>query len=332
MTGFHWDGLCGNYLQGWVADHNDHNEDVVVILKDRRGNSYRTGATLFRPSLVDRGVSQHGFCGFQVPADAFQLGDFLSLRIYSSTKLIAISDVFAGNPFTWSKMIAREYPRADNDVLELSRRELNEIPDLARLKILLVRLRRAKRGSGYLLKFSGTPGIPVKRDLRAFRRLIGKHFSLISQHTNTRFMLSFSETFIDFSPRKYTNAANVASALYLAERFHKTQILVSGNLLDAQVFDSSRQIPNWGGLLTNRVEADDAYFMWLTRFLESTIEVSVENLLALELVKRMVSSPSLFSSEANKSSFYENYLPDYLSEIGVRLEFFTRTLSQSKLN
>lgn len=301
--------------------------ELSVELVDSRGNLLSKTPNNFRQSLLEMGLSADGHCGFSFSADSVHLGDFLDLSVRDSHSRLISRKVFAGDAQTWRSQLSSEFRRDDNSCMKLSAEQLADLPDLLRLKVLLVRLRRAKRGTGYKIRFSGLNHDRVDEDLRDFRTLIEENFEIISSWTDTRYLLSFMETFVDYSEGSDAEGLLGISMLYLAERLHSTQILVTGDLSSRDSFDGSTQISIWGGMKTNRVDEDDAYLIWLTRLLAEFETASVASMLGLLLLNRLLESGRLFSPSSNYSEFYSAQIEDYIREINRRVALFRLELN-----
>jgi hypothetical protein len=255
-------------LLGWVATE-DLNTKITAI--DSQGNKFVTTIGDTRESVVRKGITTNLHCGFSfknIIKDSLE-GNFYSVTISNSSVCMATS-IFCGAIEKWQDTFEKfqipdrsDFSCQDKDVLDVFR--VNS--DLIAFKILMIRLRRGKRAYSSRGVFKGHEYSFMDKDWVFFQDFYTKNFIELSKILSVRSLWSVVDTFADFGDPLEKTCALAISNYMFQERFAQT-VRAIYELVPLKEKKESKQIPYWGSMLSNRLLADDAYDVFMTRNIE----------------------------------------------------------------
>lgn len=255
-------------LTGWVATDD---MSTQIKITDSTGKEYTTTLGKPRKSVVDKGICNNLYCGFSFESilpDNIE-GNIYFITISNSTKtMYAIK--FCGDVIKWRNKFEsfqipdrRDFSCQDKDVLEVFR----DNSDLIAFKILMIRLRRGKRAYSSQGRFKGHEYAFMDKDWIFFKDFYTKSFVELSKVLAVRSLWSVVDTFADFGEPLEKACALAISNYLFQERFAQT-VRAIYELVPLEEKKESKQIPYWGSMLSNRLLADDAYDVFMTRNIE----------------------------------------------------------------
>lgn len=297
-------------VSGWVADKSC--EDIPsakITFLGLSGAVYDTPSLAMRPDVKGYGLHPTGHCGFVFnPFDnGFVKGDFIKVKISAEGKNSASKVIILGeSEWLSSQFNALEYPRSDFSVMEEPTVEvIRGNPDWLAYKILLIRLRRAKRAKGWRGKFVGFTYEHQQSDWLAFRHIVDvARWSLFSK-LSTRYLWSSIDTFADFGDENEGLAAMALSSMLMTERFAQSW----HNLYEFTQKQNpvmSGQIEYWGGMATNRFSLDDAFDVFITRLISAAEPFPLVYSFLMETYERMINDErSVIGFNCSESAFFK---------------------------
>ncbi len=312
-----------NKISGWV-EYPSTVKRVVLARSDR--STEVTDIRFARPDVVSANCSKYETCGFAfdnlIHASDYD-GNFLRVTIETDSSLYQKS-IFIGDRNIWQKVF---------DDFEIKNRKdfsiQNESPcyifsnnkDIVSLKMLLIRLRRGKRGFGWRGRFSGNEYDEMKNDWVFFKNFYSDHFSNLKDILSVRSIWSILDTFVDYGDDSERLCAlavsNFLSQERLAQTLHK---IFKFEMLDSIKLDG--QSPYWGGMLSNNLASDDFLDVFLTRNIEA-LEISpiikktafVIFLNAIESDNSILNINIKFSPYFNDTiKYYKNNFENYIKK------------------
>ncbi|MDU6817565.1 MAG: hypothetical protein E6418_01280 [Leclercia adecarboxylata] len=299
-------------INGWVAaDDGNKNTIYHVKIKTPEKTIYDNVAVIERPDVKAVGLHETGKCGFSFNAKLYGVreGDllFIELSKQNGEERITHSFLYAVHNETRLKFDSLEIPRDDFSIMDKpTETVLQDHPHLFALKILLIRLRRNKRAKGWRGQFTGVPYEHRDSDWATFYHIVSTYREAILNSLSSRNLFSISDTIADFSTPIERCAAQSLSMFMFHERFSQTlnPLIKDDKLIHV---NAKTQYVIWDGMLTNRLEADDALDVYLTRTYENLQSAPLILNFFQVLIKRAM-------SEKN-SIFYRNLIhSEYFSE------------------
>ncbi|WP_350588064.1 hypothetical protein [Psychrobacter sp. 78a-MNA-CIBAN-0178] len=308
-------------LTGWVAT-----DDVSTQIKitDSVGKEYVTTLGKHRKSVVDKGICSNLYCGFSfekiLPKNIE--GNFYLITISNSTKVMTTIK-FCGDAIIWRNKFEsfqipdrRDFSCQDKDVLDVFR--VNS--DLIAFKILMIRLRRGKRAYSSRGVFKGHEYSFMDKDWVFFQEFYTKNFIELSKVLAVRSLWSVVDTFADFGDPLEKTCALAISNYMFQERFAQT-VRAIYKLVPLKEKKESKQIPYWGSMLSNRLLADDAYDVFMTRNIEileySPILKKTFGVIILNAIcaKESIANMNIENSEHFNKAF--KYYKSYFKSLGL---------------
>ena len=275
---------------GWVANDSE----VATVSISLRGQKIGEQLSdLMRPDLQAAGIHETGRCGFKFSEETTELvvGNFYTVTIGLKDKKIVNQKLY-GDHNDLSK-VYRDFevlPRNDLNFLDIPyEKVLTQYDDVRLLKYLLIRLRRGKRAMNSRGKFGGVEYSGKAKDFFEFRSLFEKYMPIWLKLLNARCLWSISDTYADYGSREERLGALAISNYMFAERFSQTRKCVYNMVRksDAEIKElSNGQQHYWGGMLSNRLVADDSMDVFITRNLEILEGLPAMRAIFLELLKR----------------------------------------------
>lgn len=299
-------------INGWVSA-NDGNKDKKyrINIKTPEKTLYIASINNFRPDVKAAGLHETGLCGFSFNARENEVreGDLIFIELISEDEKerFTHSFLYAEKGDTKHQFDRLEIPRDDFSIMDKpTETVLQDHPHLFALKILLIRLRRNKRAKGWRGQFTGVPYEHRDSDWATFYHIVSTYREAILNSLSSRNLFSISDTIADFSTPIERCAAQSLSMFMFHERFSQTlnPLIKDDKLIHV---NAKTQYVIWDGMLTNRLEADDALDVYLTRTYENLQSAPLILNFFQVLIKRAM-------SEKN-SIFYRNLIhSEYFSE------------------
>ncbi|WP_159392326.1 hypothetical protein [Aeromonas rivipollensis] len=260
-------------INGWVSADNG-SEDIVynVTIRTPEKTVYQDAAIYPRPDVKSAGLHNTGLCGFTFNAKKYGVreGDliFVELSRDDRSESFTCSFLYAERSETKLEFDRLEIPRDDFSILEKNTRSLfQEYPHLLALKIIMIRLRRYKRGKGGRINFCGVNYDYFNEDWKCFYKIISMYREAIFDNLSIRNIFSITDTIADCSESEERSAALALSFFMFHERFSQT-LHPLNKINSFEHLNPSRQHQVWGGMLSNLLENDDALDVYLTRAYE----------------------------------------------------------------
>lgn len=311
-----------NNLSGWVATNL---RDTSIDIVDSSNNNFITGLDKVRKDVVSKGICDNERCGFSFSNILKKNieGDIFSFNIHNA-EINIIGSKFCGDKEKW-RLIFDDFQVSDrNDftIQDCSMGELfNSHPDIIAFKILMIRLRRGKRGLGTRGGFKGHEYPLMESDWDFFKSFYIKHFDTISKILSIRSLWSIVDTFVDFGTPVEKSCALAISNYMYQERFAQTYTQIF-KMVPLQEIKMKGQAPYWGGMLSNQLGGDDSYDVFLTKNIEVLEYVPILKktflFIFVESLKRSNSIAFVNSKHSEHFSkafnFYKNYSYDYLTK------------------
>ncbi len=306
-------------ISGWIATDL---RDTNISLTDSLNNTFVAKLDRVRKDVVLKGFTHNELCGFNysdVLGNSIE-GDFFISTIKSGETLITGSK-FCGDYEKWSLQFDKFQIKDRNDfsIQDSSIEKLfSSHQDIIAFKILMIRLRRGKRAFKYRGSFEGHEYPLMNSDWEFFKSFYIKHFDSISRVLSIRSLWSIVDTFVDFgSPLERCCALAISNYMY-QERFAQTYSKIF-KLVPLDKVEKQGQSPYWGGMLSNRLLADDSYDVFLTKNIEVLEYVPILKktflLIFVESLKNdnsIASMNSRYSEYFSKAfDFYEKYFFNY---------------------
>ncbi len=297
-------------VNGWVAS-DDGSKKVIYNVTFRTPEKiiYETLANNDRPDVRTAGLHETGTCGFSFNAKQYGVreGDllFVELTSVTSEERATHSFLYAKKNETKLQFERLEIPRDDFSVMDNNTESLlRDYPHLLALKILLIRLRRNKRAKGWRGQFTGVDYKFRDSDWNLFYQIVSTFREAILNNLSTRNLFSITDTIADFSTPLERCAAQSLSMFMFHERFSQTLNPLCKN--DHLVHINAKvQHPIWDGMLTNKLEADDALDVYLTRAYENLQATPlILNFFQTIIKKAMSEKNSIFHENLNHSPFF----------------------------
>ncbi len=257
-------------INGWVSANDGNKNSIYYInIKTPEKTIYSSSVNKFRPDVQAVGLHKTGLCGFSFNAKEHEVreGDLLFIELISEDQKerFTHSFLYAEKGDTKHQFDRLEIPRDDFSIMEKETHLiLREYPHWIALKVLLIRLRRFKRGKGGRIKFCGVDYKHFENDWKCFYKIISVFREAIFDNLSIRNIFSITDTIADCSDTEERSAALALSFYMFHERFAQT--LHPLNKIDSfEHLNPSRQHQVWGRMLSNRLEKDDALDVYLTR-------------------------------------------------------------------
>jgi hypothetical protein len=255
-------------MGGWLAPtHTFNNAHSTVTIQTFKGKSSTVSPVDMRLDVLSNDIHATGSTGFSFAADIAQLGDLVSIQFQAENLSIKQKTLY-GSKEAWVREFAQfEVPRDDMSVLEKSTAELlTSGPDLLNLKLLIVRLRRAKRARSSIGRFVGVPHDHIATDLHALKSIVTRYFKVVSEVITARYLWSILDCLADYgNPEESLRAFGISSMMHIERMGQTINCLYSLQPLPADQQTRLVQKPYWGGMLTNRLSKDDSLDIFLTR-------------------------------------------------------------------
>lgn len=257
-------------INGWVSANDGNKNSVYKInIKTPEKTIYTSLATNFRPDVKAAGLHETGLCGFSFNAKEYGVreGDLLFIELISEDKKERYTHTFlyAEKNDTKHQFDRFEIPRDDFSIMEKETQLiLQDYPHWIALKVLLIRLRRFKRGKGGRIKFCGVAYDHFKNDWECFYKIISIFREAIFDNLSIRNIFSITDTIADCSNTEERSAALALSFYMFHERFAQT-LHPLNKINSFEHLNPNRQHQVWGRMLSNRLEKDDALDVYLTR-------------------------------------------------------------------
>lgn len=288
-----------NGISGWFFEDEKNTQGRVAIL--HRGKLISVQERFhFRNDLVSKGIHPTGFCGFLTDKKKLTSGNVYSVIISGCGEEIKKNLLFGGKEDSKKEFEKFELlPRDDWRYLELSTDDVvSDNSDLISIKYLMIRLRRGKRGLGSVKGFVGKSYQYLDSDWEFFTRLVENNLKVLINVLSTRSLASIVDTYADFgNPIQRCCALSVQNFM-LQERFAQTLRCIYDFSLKNELV-SGHQLSFGDGLLTNRLEADDAYPVFFAR---------QDEILDYEpVIKRIFNEVLLRMLKNNQSILSENF-------------------------
>lgn len=303
----------GNLI-GWVATDN---LDTEIIVKDSVGREYSTTLGEPRKSVVEKDITRNLNCGFSfegILPESIE-GNFYSIVISTGSDVITTTK-FCGDPVVWKDQFDsfEIHDRSDFSCQEPRTLDVfQNNPDLIAFKIIMIRLRRGKRAHAWRGRFQGHSYESIQMDWDFFRGFYEKYFNSINEVLTVRSLWSVVDTFADFGdPLEKACALAVSNYLY-QERFAQTGRAIY-KLVPLDKMKDDRQILYWGGMKTNRLKADDAYDVFMTRNIEVlSYSLILKKTFGAIFLKSLEAKDSIISMNAENSSHFKKAFEYYKS-------------------
>ncbi|MFZ2450574.1 MAG: hypothetical protein WAW36_08645 [Methylovulum miyakonense] len=281
------------YIGGWVSrkDENQSEENVVILLRGLKGEIARVKCDVQRNDVKDAQLHDTGLCGFKFPSELVDTlidGNFYSIHIITPKELVRIPILYGDVDILMDKFYRFELPRDDFTILESTPANLfSSGSDIINFKKLIIRLRRGKRAKCSRGKFEGIDYPHKEIDWTIFRLIVISNLKILFKHFNTRYLWSIIDTFVDHGD-KYEKLAGLAISNWLyQERFAQTlKCVYDFNEKSNPILN--RQLGYWGGMLSNLLNDDDAFDVFITKNIECLEIVPVIKCFYVELLFRSI--------------------------------------------
>lgn len=310
-------------IVGWVSDPKSVNSVELIMKGEVIAKSF---VDQRRKDVVAVGFSSEEICGFLFDCDIdidLEDGNFLCLKI-NCDKNFFEKYFFIGDFNLWGKNFDN-FQVEDRRDFSIQANNINSLfvenKDLIALKILLIRLRRGKRAFAWRGSFSGNVYDEMSNDWLFFRNFFITHFSILKDILSVRSLWSIVDTFADFGSDLERACALSISNYLFQERCAQTW----NNIYLFKIRDnviSNNQYPYWGGMLSNRLESDDSYDIFLTRIIEVLDCCPVlKKTFGVIFLKALESDVSIIGLDkkyspyfANAFNFYKSYFLNFIND------------------
>lgn len=307
-------------LKGWVDSEDPNNTEIRIF--DSLHNLYFTKLGLIRKDVVSKARSKNLNCGFSYE-DIIQgdiEGNFFSYEIQCNSN-IASGSKFCGDYEKWMDTFDsfHIHDRKDFSIQEKPIEEIfSNYPDLIAFKLLLIRLRRGKRGFGGRASFKGHDYPLIQEDWLFFKSFYTRHFDTLSKILSVRSLWSVIDTFADFGTAIEQACALAVSNYLYQERFAQTYSRVF-ELVPLNKIKLGQSL-YWGGMLTNRLHKDDSYDVFFTRnILILEHAPIIKKTFGIIFLQSILAENSINSMNLNNSEwfipifdFYKKYFTKYI--------------------
>ena len=265
--------VANRRISGWAVCRDM--DSVLAELSFLDSRRFTTRISLDRPDVVRTGFAERSNlrCGFSFYDLEHEIRE--NSLIVASVKVRDRSyskSLFVGDERYASQIFDKHQinDRMDFSVMEKPIQALFEEKknDLVALKELLIRLRRGKRGYGGRGRFKGHSYTECQNDWHFFREIYENHHKTLFRILSPRSIWSFVHTYVDYGdPYERACALSIDNIMY-QERFAQSFHLIYSVKQREQVI-KDKQLPYWGDMLSNQLEHDDAYDVFLTSNLEA---------------------------------------------------------------
>lgn len=305
-----------NRVSGWLSlANNESLESCHVLVEGLFGKRFIVNSFVFREDVKALGLHPTGMCGFifYPVENGFTNGDFLRVSLYDGSGYKGCKVILLDSEKKIKKIFNElEYERNDFSVMEASTLDLfKNNADLLAFKILLIRLRRAKRAKGWRGKFSGYEYSYFDDDWRAFFHVVDVcRWSLFDVLT-VRYLWSVIDTFADTAIDGERLAMLSLSVMLMQEKLGQTRKNIYDSTLKVEpVLD--RQQGYWGGMATTRLSHDDALDVYITRMIDSLSDYPIAYSFFIDLYFKMIDEKESFLAlNINNSSYFKGAIDFY---------------------
>jgi hypothetical protein len=276
-------------ISGWVIKKNDSNlKNIEVELLDVNKNVIeKTNLNTFRPDLVTSNLHRTGICGFVFHEK--KVGNIYTVNINDKKLSTNKTSAFIGGFKNVNHIFThKEISRDDFSIMKLSTDDIsNFFSDIELLKILIIRLRRNKRGNGlYKNKFHGYIYPYQKSDFSLFYKILTTNISFFINSFDSRNLISILETISDHSSSKpEKNGALAISNLISQERNYQT---ILGIYSLSNRTEKLNHFNYFDGLYTNSLINDDSYLIFIDRNICNFKNSPLMKLFFIEIVTRII--------------------------------------------
>ncbi|WP_370598714.1 hypothetical protein [Escherichia coli] len=313
-------------INGWVAS-NDGNENNIyqVTIRTPEKTIHTSIANAERPDVKAAGLHDNGKCGFSFKSNEYGIreGDLLFIELMNINKeeRVTHSFLYAEKDDTKLQFDRLEIPRDDFSIMEQHTESLLlDYPHLFALKILLIRLRRNKRAKCWRGKFTGVDYEHKENDWALFYYIVSTFREAIFKNLSVRNLFSITDTIADFSTPLERCAAQSLSMFMFHERFSQTlnPLCKDNHLIN---INAKIQFPIWDGMLTNKLEADDALDVYLTRAYENLQSTPlILNFFQFLIKKAMIENNSIFYRNLKHSEYFTEAWQFYHAKFNKELK------------
>lgn len=301
-----------NAICGWASE----GAGVATVTIGSRGLTLASNLSdLMRPDVKAAGLHSTGECGFIFPEDELGLvkGNIYTVTVMPISSEAVVVHRLYGDYAALLKVLSEFEVQPRDDVTCLAvpyEHALEQYTDVVMLKYLLIRLRRGKRAKGCRGRFEGVEYPNRDYDFSRFRSIFEGYLSVWLKLLDARYLWSIVDTYADYGFKHERFAALAVSNYMFAERFFQTRkcLFNSERKSDEEIQKRSQgQLPYWGGMLTNKLDADDSMDIFITRNLEILSDVPVVKSIFIELLKRAAKeADSGFGMNLNNSKYFDN--------------------------
>lgn len=297
-------------INGWVsADNGSKDIFFKVIIKTPNEIIHQQLAINPRPDVKSVGLHETGACGFSFNAKAYGIreGDFIFIELTreDGEERVTHSFLYAEKDETKLQFDRFEIPRDDFSIMvNPTESILKDYSHLLALKILLIRLRRNKRAKGWRGQFTGIDYEHQESDWKSFYNIVSVFREAILNNLSARSLFSITDTIADFSNTLERCAAQNLSMFMFHERFSQTltPLCKDNNFI---YLNPKTQHPIWDGMLANKLEADDALDVYLTRAYENLQSTPlILNFFQICMKKAMSEKNSIFYRNIENSDYF----------------------------
>lgn len=298
------------FINGWVVP-DDGNSEVIFFVTIRTPEKivYESLTNTVRPDVKAAGLHETGVCGFSFNAKQHGIRDgdllFIELMRVDGDEFITHSFLYTESKDTKLQFDSLEIPRDDLSVMDISTKSLwQDYSHLRVLKILLIRLRRNKRAKGWRGRFIGIEYAHKDSDWELFYNIVSTFREAILHNLSARNLFSITDTIADFSTPLERCAAQSLSMFMFHERFSQTLNPLCKD--DKSVYINAKsQYSVWDGMLSNKLESDDALDIYLTRAYENLQNTPlILNFFQVLIIKAMNEKNSIFYRNLKHSPYF----------------------------
>lgn len=256
-------------ISGWVESPSS----VKSIKLSRSDGSFiQTIIQHRRPDVVNAGHTNDEICGFVFAEEIDPIkedGNFLLVEIETQQNIYKKS-LFVGDKKKWKEEFEK-FQVVDRSDFSIQNGHAENLfaknNDIIAFKLLLIRLRRGKRGFGGRISFVGKSYPEMERDWLVFKQFYSNNFSNLKNILFVRSLWSVLDTFSDFgTPIEKACGLSISNYLF-QERFAQTLRTIY-NFEEIEDKKLMGQSPYWGGMLSNQLSSDDSYDVFLTKNIE----------------------------------------------------------------
>jgi hypothetical protein len=259
-------------ISGWASSSSFSVTKLPVVkLFNAKGKSFQIALDQQRPDVYSLGLSKAINCGFMVDCNLNNLidGDLIRIVIsFGCSPSVGRTFMLGDHDIHISNFLRYELARDDFSIMKISTQDLMASgSDLFNLKKLLIRLRRAKRGLGWRGSFSGFEYHHFNDDYDYFKRIVIEGRYVLFDLLPIRYIWSIIDTLADFGGVENQAAWLCLSTNLASERMAQSlKLIEQSKRLDNIVLD--KQIGYWGGMYSNKLNADDSLDTIITRNIE----------------------------------------------------------------